>query len=357
MEQPQENAPSIREALEQSVTELQEPAAPAPAQEQPAPAPQLPAAGEQHPAPAKLTDTPPQAAARQQPPQPGAQAAPAAPAPAVGRGPTSWKPEVREKWGSLPPEVQAEVMRREREVVQVLQASHAARQFFEHFRNTTAPYQQYIAMNGNGDPLQTYGQYLRTATILRAGSPIEKATAIAQAVQEFGVDVNVLDQALSTLFRGTPPPQAQQGQGQQQFRDPRMDELLTLLTNQQQEEHDRINQAAAEEATAFASDPANEFFEDLKHEVSDLLLMAANRGQKLSLGDAYKKACMMHPEISKIVVQRDQAKAQQAQQAALQQRRTAASSLRPEPPRQTGEANGGALSIRAAIEQAAQQLS
>ena len=96
-------------------------AAPPPATPPPPPkasAEQLPAAGEQKgelkdDAPAQPTDKP----------------APAAPAPAAAphKPPVSLKPEARAEWDKVPPLVQAEIVRRDREVSEALRTSADAR--------------------------------------------------------------------------------------------------------------------------------------------------------------------------------------------------------------------------------------
>ena len=111
---------------------------------------------------------------------------PGEPPPAV-RAPAAWKPELREKWAMLPPDVQAEVLRREREINQTLQSSVDARKQVEQLQKTSAPYQHLIAMEG-GDPMAAFGDYLRTVALLRGGTPGEKAQALAQAVMKFGID-------------------------------------------------------------------------------------------------------------------------------------------------------------------------
>lgn len=70
----------------------------------------------------------------------------------------------------------------------------------------------------------------------------------------------------------------------------------------------------------FANDPANEFYSDVQGDMADIMDMAAARGQKLGLKEAYDKACLMHPTISQITQNRQA-------QAAVQQKRQAASSI------------------------------
>lgn len=289
--------------------------------------------------PVKLTDAPPVVSQKV----------------SANQGPRSWKPELREKWATLPSEVQTEVMRREMEVTRALQETARAREFAQQFYEAAAPYQQLIALEG-GDPLVSFGNYLKTATILRSGSPAEKANAVAQAIHSYGVDITMLDGALANTIAGKGPIQ-QSGQ-QQQFRDPRVDELLGHMTERQQQEEQQLAEELAEEVTAFATDPANEFFEDVRMDVSVLLGVAAERKQKMTLKEAYDKACMLNPNISKVIEQRKAAKAVADAKAAEVARRNAGSSVTGGAPRQTGtKENDASSSVRAAIEDSIARLS
>lgn len=280
--------------------------------------------------------------------------------PAAVRGPASWRPEVREKWAALPTEVQAEVTRREREIATALQETATVRQFAEAFRDTITPYQNIIALEGN-DPLKTFESYMKTATVLRTGSPFEKADAIANAIASFGIDISMLDNLLTKRISGQPvqaphSQQAQQVQTPDQYRDPRVDELFSYLQTQQVAREEAVQLEVQTELEAFASDPKNEFFEDLRADIADVLRISANRGHKVSLQEAYDKAAKLHPEISKVVLQREAAKNAAQRNQAIATKRLAGSSIASITPRQTGTQNNAPSSVRDSIEGAIQQL-
>lgn len=218
--------------------------------------------------------------------------------PAELKPPVSWKPAMRDRWATLPQEVKEEVLRRERDITQGLQTAADARKFHEDFTKIAAPYQQYLAAHANGNPLGAFGDYLKTATLLRTGSPVERANAVAMAIQEYAVDVTLLDTALAAVLRGQRPaaPQGQQGQ-RQEFKDPRVDAILA--------ERDAEFQAqVSTELQTFADDPKNEFFHDVKGEVADWLEWAANRNQKMTIKQAYDKACLANPSVQAVIEQR-----------------------------------------------------
>lgn len=255
--------------------------------------------------------------------KPAAEATP--PKPAASKPPQSWKPHAREKWASLPPEVQEEAVRIDKEVHRVLQESAASRKFYESFEKVLTPYKDII----QGEPLAVVGNLFATAKQLQRGSPQDKATLVARIVQDFGVPLEALDAALS----GQPAqPGAQQAQAQAnpaQYRDPRVDDLLSRLEQGKTARAQRQQQEVQREIEAFRAEA--EFFDDVRELAADLMEVSARRGVELSMRDAYNQAVRIHPEVSKVLAGRESAAAANAQQASTQRARVAASSVKTEP--------------------------
>lgn len=223
------------------------------------------------------------------------------------RAPQSWRPDVREHWAKVPLEVQQEVVRREQQVNRALSEASKYVQHHNEFQALCAPYANMIAMDG-GNPLNTFKEYLQTAALLRLGAPQEKANAVANAVMQYGIDIQALDNALAQRV-GQQQPGQQQPQQQQQFRDPRLDQLLNQMETRRQQNDEALTRTQQAEIDAFTADPKHEFFEDVRPMVADILEIYANQGIKCSLQEAYDKACSLHPEVSKIVTARNTAAA------------------------------------------------
>lgn len=275
-------------------------------------------------APAQAIGTP-EATPASEPPKPTA--------PAV-KAPQSWRPEVREKWASLPPEVQAEVARREKEVGAALQESATARKGWESFREVVGPYEALIRAEG-GEPLKAVGSLLQTAAALRTAPPAMKAKLVANIIQQYGVPVDVLDAALAghapaAPAQGTPPqqldPEALLQQAEQR--------VFQRIQGQQQQ---ALTAKAQQEAEAFISGGEAEFIEEesggvrIRDLMANFLDAAGRSGVRLTLKDAYDRACAIHPEVSKVLEQRKAAQTATASQAATQRAKAAASSVRSQP--------------------------
>ena len=257
------------------------------------------------------------------PAQPSHDAA-AAPTPAPTKAPQAWRPAAREQWAKLPPEVQAEVVRREVEVATSLEGLADAKKLHQSFRETVGPYEAMIRSEG-GEPMAAVGNLLQTAMALRTAPPAHKGALIAGIIQNYGIPLEAINAALG----GEQTTQGQPQQAQAEYRDPRVDQLF-----QQIEEGKRqraAEQARQTEETINSFRHSHEFFEDVRGDMHDLMEAAGKRGVALSLEDAYSRACKLHPEISNVLQQRESAKTANASQASTQRARDAASSVRSSP--------------------------
>jgi hypothetical protein len=278
-------------------------------------------------------------------PKPDAAAAqPEAPKPpdaAPERAPQAWKPAAREHWAKLPPEVRAEVDRREKEVARVLSESAPQRKLAESFMQTLAPYRPLLT----GEPMQVVGGLLQTAAQLQTGTPQAKAQMAATIIKQYAIPIDLLDAALS----GEGQPQAGQGAAPGQPMD--AESLLAqaearVMQRMQAERQRSMVQREAASVEAFAQ--KNEFFNDVR----DTMRALIESGRAADLQDAYDKACWADPDVRAALLQRQQAQASQATLASAQRARAASSSVRTAPavaPAQGVDVNDRRAAIEAAI--------
>jgi hypothetical protein len=257
------------------------------------------------------------------PAQPGAiQPAPLAPAP---QAPASWSPAAREQWKAIHPDVQREVARREGEMARYVNEMSSARNIAERFTQTIQPFLGTIQAEGV-DPLTAVRNLMQVTQTLRSGTQYEKASTLAQIVRVYGVDIASLDAALV----GQAPPQGSQQQAPDV--NAAVQQALAPLYQAAQQRQNQLMQSAEGEARSeletFAADPANEFFQDLRQEMADIIELGEKRGRDISIPEAYRQAAMLHPEVSKVMLARQQgANARQLTQNA-QRARSAAVSVR-----------------------------
>jgi hypothetical protein len=260
------------------------------------------------------------------------------------KAPQSWKPGAREAWGQLPPDVRAEVHRREKEASRLVQETSQARQVTDFVGQLQQKYAPALQAEGV-DALTASANLMNLASRLRFGTPVEKAHLAAQIIRNYGVDVTALANALD----GQP---MQQGQQQpQMMTDPRVDQLFTQLQGMQQQREEQVIQKATGEVEAFGD--GKEFFEDVREDMADLLEVAARRGIDLSLEQAYERACKMQPDISKVLDAREAQRRAGTGQQSTQRAKLAASSVRGTP---AGVSTSQPKDLRGDIEAAIEQV-
>jgi hypothetical protein len=239
------------------------------------------------------------------------------------KAPHTWSPEAREHWGTIPEGVREQIMKRETEVTRALSYSTQARKFSQEFEQVVQPYMGFIAAEGS-TPLQAFQYMMQTGALLRVGTPVQKAQAVAQIVKQYAIDLHTLD----SLLAGQNVQDNPAALVQQEVRRA-LEPITQQLTQRQTQQSSQIDQQVDHELQAFASDPKNEFFEDVRDLMGDLMSVAAQRGHSLSLTDAYQRATLMHEPVRRVLEQRQsQAAAQQSQQVA-QAARNAAVSITP----------------------------
>jgi hypothetical protein len=224
------------------------------------------------------------------------------------RAPQSWKPALRDKFGKLDAEMQAEIIRREADINRTLNESAAARRVSTEFYNVVRPYEHLIRASGV-TPIQAVSNLVNTAAGLQTGTPVQKAQIAANICAAYGVDLRILDQILAGQQPTAESKANSDLMAQIDQRLKPVQDFIGRVESGQQATNDRVMQETAQEAEAFATDEKNEFFEDLREDIADILDLAANRNREMSLKEAYDLACQQHPEIGKIVKERTEAAA------------------------------------------------
>lgn len=277
------------------------------------------------------------------PPQPGE---PSATPPPKFKAPNSWKPALREKWGSVTEDIQAEIDRREKEISAELSKTAEPRKFYEAVQQTIAPYQSMLAAEGL-HPVRAIGELFQVAAGLRANNPQRVAGLVAGIVKQFGVDRfgPQFIEALAASIDGTGQPQ---GGAQSQAVDPnqlaqQIEQRVMAQFHQRQSQ--AMNQQVNQEVQSFAE--GREFFEDVRTEMSALI----SSGVAKDLDDAYNRAVWANPDTRAALMQREEKKRAETANAAIQQSKAAASPIKSQPSSMNGFSNSDG-SIRDTLREA-----
>jgi len=275
-------------------------------------------------------------------------AAPASPEAPKFKAPQSWRPEVREKWASLPVEVQQEADRLDKEYQKILRDTAQARQMSNTVRETLAPFEGLARANGM-DSLKYAGSVMQTAAALHMGTPQQKAAIVAQLISTYGIDVD----GVNAVMQGQAPAQPAQSMTPEKVQE--------MARRAYQEERQRTQM---QELTSVAQQALNktkpgcEFWDDIgEQKIIELGAFFVERDPSLApdvaLKNAYDILADKNPQVAGVLKQRREAEAAKARIASTQQARAAAGSIKTQPAA-SGEAK--VAGRRAVLEHAASKL-
>lgn len=273
----------------------------------------------------------------------------AAAAPQAIQPPASLSPVAREHWAQVPPAVQAEVARREVEMQRFVNDTAQHRQIADAFVQAIQPFQMAIQAEGV-DPITAVANLMQIGSRLRFGTPSEKASTVAQIIKAYGVDIQALD---STLAGEAPQAQPNGADPRyiQQLVQQQLAPFMQAAQQRQQAAAQQIEVTTRTTMDQFARDPKNEFFNDLRGIMADMIEVADRQGLQLSLEDAYSRAAALHPEVSRVMLARQQGVNAQKLTAAARTAKASAVSVRGSAP--VGNPNAAEpSSIRESIEAA-----
>lgn len=340
-DQEQSQEPSLRETIEEAVAANEDQSAGG----QPGPA------GDGQRAPGKADGSPAEKAGPEGA-KPAAPATPAANAPGqpVGKpatpqelkAPSQWKPQVREKWNTIPREVQEEILRRENDSLRLIGSVGQKIKFADDVGRHLAPFAERL-QSQNIPPQEFLGDVFSTVKSLATGTMEEKAAVVSNIIQSYGIDLRVLDTVLSQRL-SAPPPSPEVIQARQLAA-----RAQAVLQQQAQGSQEQARMAASQTLAQFGADPKNEFFEDVRDMMADLL----QAGRATSLDEAYTACIWAHPDTRKILLQREAEQRVSSRGQRAQQARRASSSVHGAPLHSGGvSARNPKASLRETIEAA-----
>lgn len=333
-----EAAESLRDTLGAAIEEVAvEPTPEQPTVEEPAP-------NEPAPAEAPAEETPPEPA-EAAPAEEPADEVPVLGEKTVDRPPASWKGDAKKVWAELPEAARNEVVRRERQVDQVLKESADARAIANSVTDMASRYQDVISRYGR-PPAQIFENFLSAERILTSAPPADRARFMAKLITDYRIDIAALDSALS----GQPIQQSAHQDVNEQVKQLLAQELAPFKQRMQMEQEAQ-QQEVAHTIESMAQDHEKfPYFEDVRDDMADLIEIRARRGVYLSLEQAYSIATGGNPDVAAA-----QASTQQRTQAlkaheVAQKAKTAAVSVAGSPATTSGGPDPS--NLRASIESA-----
>lgn len=244
----------------------------------------------------------------------------------ITRAPSSWKPQARVDFEKLPESVRAEIHRREGDYMAGQAQLLPDAQFGKEMRSTVDPFRILIESEG-GTPATAVRELLLTAAALRTGTLGVKFQTMANIAARYGIPLQLQDKD------GKPLTQQQAGQipqQQQQFQDPRVDELLRSMQTRDQQEAQRAHEANLSAASTWmtATDAqgqplrpyVNDVLDDMTARVQQLRAADPTLSATDALEKAYTAAIWANPDVRAVLLNQQQQQAEAKRRAESQQR-------------------------------------
>jgi hypothetical protein len=242
----------------------------------------------------------------------------------INRAPSTWKPTARAEFDKLSPAIKAEIHRREADFQNGQAQLIPDATLGKNLRQVIDPYRYMIEAEG-GTPERAVADLFRTAAIFRTGTEQQKYHAIATVANQFGIDLR--------RFGGQPQQQGQPQPAQQQpqqFRDPRVDQILAAQNQERQQSQAREQQQTESTVTRWMNEndaqgnPKRPYLGDVINEMSALVPQIRQADPTLThaqaLDAAYDRATWAHPEIRTLLTQKQQTDLDAQRRAANQTR-------------------------------------
>jgi hypothetical protein len=195
------------------------------------------------------------------------------------RAPSSWKKEQQAKFSSLPPDIQAEIARREGDIHRGVEHYKVAAERGNTYEKAFAPFRDTIQKIGT-TPEQAITGLMQTDHNLRFGSPAQKVAVIQHIIQSYGINPEWFDQQNTA--------QANPEIGHLQNR---LQQFEAQQAQQMQDMKEREAASLNNDIAAFAA--KSEHFEAVRDRMADLLQGNASK----SLQEAYDTAIWADPAI------------------------------------------------------------
>lgn len=251
------------------------------------------------------------------------------PSPVEGAPPKTWRKEALAGWATLPPEVKAEVLKREEDMHRGLEGYRADAEVGKTIKSVLAPYEAVFRHHGvdQAGQMQVLSGLTEAHVRLTTGQPDEKIGIVEHLIQSYGIP---LPKLLARLTGGT------YDESSAPFVDPAVaslrDELGQVkmqLTRQQQVEQTQRAAEVKRNVDTFAADPKNVHFQDVADDMARLLSSKVVG----TLQEAYDKAIWTNPvtrakELARIQADADAKRSKDAAEAAAKAKKATAANVR-----------------------------
>ncbi|MGO4334960.1 hypothetical protein AB4037_08595 [Labrys sp. KB_33_2] len=209
------------------------------------------------------------------------------------RPPPGWSPKSKAAFDGLPPEVKADIVKREQEVNQgfaKLTEYKGLEPFAERARQARTTLEGALTNYTNWED-----SFRR-----------DPFAAVAHLASNFGIHPQQFAQGLlQRLGGGQVSTQSGDDTNPVQIHPALLQELAQLksiVTNQESERANQHRQTVAQNVDTFFADPKNRYADNVSEIMVSLINQANTSGQKIDLPAIYETACWMHPDVRQLLI-------------------------------------------------------
>jgi hypothetical protein len=236
------------------------------------------------------------ASAQTPPPPAGSPAAPAQPdAPVQRVAPVRWSVAEKAAYAKADPILQDAIAKREVEM------ANGAAKYAEY-----KPLDPYLDMARNAGV--SLSDTLKIYTDIDTAMGKDVVTGLGMIMDNIGIDARTVcaewARRLGMLGNGgvQPAPPPQPGPGSSPAVDPRLDQLIPIVSDIASQFHSTRLKQVEDDITAFWADPKNPYAENVAPLMAQLMEEAKRHGKVLTLREAYDQAVWQNPEIRELLI-------------------------------------------------------
>lgn len=208
--------------------------------------------------------------------------------------PDTWRPDAAKEWEKLPPVVQQEILKREKDITRGIEGYRHDATIGKHFQDILKPYVPLCQKQGV-DPMQQVQYLMHAHQTLLTKDPAEKYEIFHQLAASYGIDLNAPAPYVDPQLKAVQKELA---------------EVKSRLNNADETAIESTVTAMRQELEAFASAPENEHFDLVIDDMTALI----RAGKATNLREAYDQAIWLHPQVRSILLERQAAERDAARQ-------------------------------------------
>jgi hypothetical protein len=270
-------------------------------------------------------------------------------APKVPAPPNGWSAEAKAKWHELPAEIHAAIAQREQDLGRAASKMDEERALGRDFQKIFHPYLPILAAEG-ATPQAAVSNLLNTAYILRQGQQGQKDAGVAELIKQHNIDFDAVARILGRTTNGNSnTATATTANPELLALRQELAQLKGQFTQRDAQAQGAQDAQIKQHIDAFAADPANVHYQEVKGEMIALL----SNGRAKDLPTAYDMACWARPDIrSSILAQQrleEEGKRREADKARAEEARRKGVSITGAPG-STGAAGSGDRDLRGELQ-------